>query len=150
MLLYDSLFLLKIFFVKQFEMNQEIFSPDDLDQFQFSPSDRNSERTQRTSTQPIAAYASSLSESLKSLSIVQEAKKAKTRKGIPNVTYYLSSSHSTLEEAQAVLAAEGGWRCKQGRNSAKGSKKFQKSIVFSLNYYFYIKTTLLLYQLLNS
>jgi hypothetical protein len=131
-------------------MNQEIFSPDDLDQFQFSPSDRNSERTQRTSTQPIAAYASSLSESLKSLSIVQEAKKAKTRKGIPNVTYYLSSSHSTLEEAQAVLAAEGGWRCKQGRNSAKGSKKFQKSIVFSLNYYFYIKTTLLLYQLLNS
>jgi hypothetical protein len=71
-------------------MNQEIFSPDDLDQFQFSPSDRNSERTQRTSTQPIAAYASSLSESLKSLSIVQEAKKAKTRKGIPNVTYYLS------------------------------------------------------------
>ena len=57
-------------------MNQEIFSPDDLDQFQFSPSDRNSERTQRTSTQPIAAYASSLSESLKSLSIVQEAKKA--------------------------------------------------------------------------
>ena len=122
-------------------MNQEIFNPDDLDQFQFSPSDK------RTSTQPIAAYASSLSESLKSLSIVQEAKKAKTRKGIPNVTYYLSSSHSTLEEAQAVLAAEGGWRCKQGRNSAKGSKKFQKSIVFSLNYYFYIKTTLLLYQL---
>ena len=57
-------------------MNQEIFSPDDLDQFQFSPSDRNSERTQRTSTQPIAAYASSLSESIKSLSIVQEAKKA--------------------------------------------------------------------------
>ena len=111
-------------------MNQEIFSPDDLDQFQFSPSDRNSERTQRTSTQPIAAYASSLSESLKSLSIVQEAKKAKTRKGIPNVTYYLSSSHSTLEEAQSVVAAEGGWRCKQGRNSAKGSKKFQKSIVF--------------------
>jgi hypothetical protein len=34
-------------------MNQEIFSPDDLDQFQFSPSDK------RTSTQPITAYASS-------------------------------------------------------------------------------------------
>jgi len=33
-------------------MNQEIFSPDDLDQFQFSSSDRNSERTERTSTQP--------------------------------------------------------------------------------------------------
>jgi hypothetical protein len=48
---------------------------------QFSPSDRNSERTQRTSTQPIAAYASSLSESLKSLSIVQEAKKAKHERG---------------------------------------------------------------------
>ncbi len=47
-------------------MNQEISSPDDLDQFQFSQSDRNSERTQRTSTQSIAAYASSLSESLKS------------------------------------------------------------------------------------
>ena len=31
-------------------MNQEIFSADDLDQFQFSPSDK------RTSTQPIAAY----------------------------------------------------------------------------------------------
>ncbi len=46
-------------------MNQEIFSPDDLDQFQFSPSDK------KTSTQPIAAYASSLTESLKSLSIAK-------------------------------------------------------------------------------
>jgi hypothetical protein len=63
-------------------MNHEVFSPDDLDQFQFSPTDRNSERTERTSTQPIAAYASSLTESLKSLINVQEAKKAKTRKRI--------------------------------------------------------------------
>ncbi len=47
-------------------MNQEIFNSDDLDQFQFSPSDKI------TSTQPIAAYASSLTESLKSLSIAQE------------------------------------------------------------------------------
>ena len=47
-------------------MNQEIFSPDYLDQFQFSPSDK------RTSTQPIAAYVSSLTESLKSLSIAKE------------------------------------------------------------------------------
>jgi hypothetical protein len=31
-------------------MNQEIFSPDDLNQFQFSTSDKI------TSTQPIAAY----------------------------------------------------------------------------------------------
>ncbi len=44
-------------------MNQELFSPDDLNQFQFSPSDK------RRSTQPIAAYASSLSESLKSLQL---------------------------------------------------------------------------------
>ncbi len=44
------------------------------------------------------------------------------------MTYYLSSSHSTLEEAQAVLAAEGGWRCKQGRNSAKGSKKYEPTV----------------------
>jgi len=69
-------------------MNQVIFSPDDLDRFQFSPSDK------RTSTQPIAAYASSLSESLKSLSIVQETKKVKTRNGIPNVTFELVTFNS--------------------------------------------------------
>ena len=34
--------------------NSEIFSPDDLNQFQFSPSDK------RISTQAIAAYASSV------------------------------------------------------------------------------------------
>jgi len=42
------------------------------------------------STQPISAYAGSVTESLKTLSIVQEAKKAETRKGIPNMSYYLS------------------------------------------------------------
>jgi len=46
--------------------NSEIFSPDDLNQFQLSLSDK------RISTQPIAAYASSVTESLKSLSIVTQ------------------------------------------------------------------------------
>jgi len=103
------------------QKNSEVFSLDDLNQFQFSPSDK------RISTQTITAYTSSVTESLKSLSIVQRTKIAETRKGIPNVSYYLSSTHSTLEEAQAVVTAEGGWRCKQIRNSAKSSKKFQKS-----------------------
>jgi len=82
-------------------MNQEssdIFSSGDQNQFQFSLSDK------RISTQPMAAYTySSVTEPLKNLSFVQEAKRAKTRKGFPNARYYMSSTHSNLKEAEAFV-----------------------------------------------
>ncbi len=81
-------------------MNQEsseILSSGDQNQFQFSLSDKI------ISTQPMAAYKSSVTEPLKSLSFVQEAKRAKTRKGFPNARYYMSSTHSNLNEAEAFV-----------------------------------------------
>ena len=58
------------------------------------------------------AYTSSVTESLKSLSLVQETKKAQSRKRNPNLRYYMSSTHSTLEEAEAFVKTERRWRCK--------------------------------------
>jgi hypothetical protein len=46
----------------------------------------------------------------------------------------MSSTHSNLEEAEAFVASEAGWRRRLGRNSAKKySTKFQKSIVLLCN-----------------